>query len=227
MIDKFCEDKLDLSNAQLSDEYYYKSLPLCVIDAVFSVGIRYQTTRNVVINFCNKQGIDRLRTHGSAYPLEHLQLSVDDFLKLYKVYGLGAMTDDYFKNKNRTSSKNGILKSEAVEKFCAVLKHHKVNYFQDLHSVIGNDKFEQDIKKIPGQKKGISLSYFYMLAGDDNFIKPDRMILRFVESCTNSKSDIALATKLLMDAHKVLVKSYPKLTPRGLDHEIWKYQRNK
>jgi hypothetical protein len=29
---------LKLSNARLGDEYYYSSLPLCVVDAIFSIG---------------------------------------------------------------------------------------------------------------------------------------------------------------------------------------------
>ncbi len=47
-----CKRHLDLQNAKFNDEYYYNSLPFCVIDAVFSIGIRYTITRNVVINFC-------------------------------------------------------------------------------------------------------------------------------------------------------------------------------
>jgi hypothetical protein len=37
----YCRLKLDLANAHLSDEYRYRSLPLCVINAVFSINARY------------------------------------------------------------------------------------------------------------------------------------------------------------------------------------------
>ncbi|MGP7818521.1 hypothetical protein [Niallia sp. 01092] len=38
-ISKFCEEVLELENATLPDEYYYTSVPLCVIDSVFSIGV--------------------------------------------------------------------------------------------------------------------------------------------------------------------------------------------
>jgi hypothetical protein len=48
IITDFCIKNLDLENAKLGNEYFYQSLPLCVIDAVFSIGIKYQTTQAVV-----------------------------------------------------------------------------------------------------------------------------------------------------------------------------------
>lgn len=228
MLSSCCENKLNLVDAKLSDEYYYNSLPLCVIDAVFSIGINYNTTKKVVVNFCKKQNILRLREPRSRHACKENQLSINDFLNIYSKNSIVEITDNYFKNKCRTSTRNGILKSEAVKLFCEVLKNYQVNYFEDLEKIIGNTSFENDIQKIPGQKSGISTNYFYMLSGDDNFIKPDRMILRFVESCTGIttlKTDEA--TKLILEAHKKLVTKYPLLTPRGLDHEIWKYQKEK
>ena len=66
-----------------------------------------------------------------------------------------------------------------------------------------------------------------MLAGEENFIKPDRMVLRFIESCTGrSKLTIDEATKLVMEAYATLAIEFPSLTPRKLDREIWNYQRS-
>ena len=47
-IANFCRNNLNLRNAKLGNEYYYQSLPLCIIDALFSIGIKYQTTQSVV-----------------------------------------------------------------------------------------------------------------------------------------------------------------------------------
>ena len=48
-----CEEKLDLKNAKLSDEYFYPCLPLCIIDAVFSIGASYKKhTRPTVERYC-------------------------------------------------------------------------------------------------------------------------------------------------------------------------------
>lgn len=221
-----CKQYLDLRNAKLSEEYYYNSLPLCIIDAVFSIGIRYSTTRQVVINFCNSQKIARLRPHGSSYSLESKQISIKEFIYLYKIYNIEEITNSFFKNRCRTSSRNGILKAEAVFRFAEVLYKYEINYFQDLPEFIGNLELENSIKQIPGQKSGISTTYFYMLAGDENYVKPDRMIIRFIESCIGKNINLYDATKLIEKTHQILKEDFPNLTLRELDHEIWKYQKN-
>jgi len=118
------------------------------------------------------------------------------------------------------------LKSEAVCRFCTVLKEHGVNYYQDLPNLISNITFENSIKDIPGQKSGLSLNYFYMLSGDDIFIKADRMIIRFIKSCIDRTVNAHEASSLIKGVHELLVREFPTLTPRLMDQEIWKYQRN-
>lgn len=220
-----CKKHLDLKNAKLSPEFYYNSLPLCVIDAVFSPGIRYSKTRQIVIDFCNKVGIKRLREYGSSYPPVEEQFSISSFLDIYRKRSVDEITDDFYRSRQRTSTRAGILKSVACFKFAKVLKDYGINYFQDLPPLIGNKGLEDSIKKIPGQRSGLTINYFYMLAGEENFIKPDRWIIRFIESCLGRKVDSNEASSLIMSAHKILVSDFPTLTPRQLDHEFWKYKR--
>lgn len=221
-----CKQFLNLRNAELSEEYYYNSLPLCIIDAVFSIGIRYSTTRQVVINFCDSQKIVRLRQHGSFYPVKNQQISIKEFLDLSKIHSIEEMANSFYKNRCRTSSRNGILKAEAVFRFAEVLHKYGINYFQDLPEFIGNIELKNSIKEIPGQKSGISTSYFYMLAGDENYIKTDRMIIRFIEVCIGKNVNSYEAKELTEKAHQILKEDFPNLTLRELDHEIWKYQKN-
>jgi hypothetical protein len=181
----------------------------------------------VVVNFCNVQGIKRLREHGSIFSSIEKQFSIDEFLNVFKKHGIDKITQQFFNNKCRTSSRNGILKSEAVQRFSEILRKFEVNYFQDIAHLIGDVGFENAIKQIPGQGSGISTSYFYMLAGDEEFIKPNRMIIRFIKTCvgrTGVKTDEA--TKLVKEAHQKLKHDFLYLTLRQLDHEIWKYQKN-
>jgi hypothetical protein len=42
----------DLSTPPSDAAYEYASLPLCVIDAVFSIGVRYESTERTVNDFC-------------------------------------------------------------------------------------------------------------------------------------------------------------------------------
>jgi len=74
-ITQYCQRTLDLEHATLSDEYYYQSLPLCAIDAVFSIGARYEGTRKLVLRYCDYFGLVRLREERSVLPQESSQES--------------------------------------------------------------------------------------------------------------------------------------------------------
>lgn len=223
-ISKYCINKLDLNNTKLSNEYYYSSLPLCIIDAVFSISIKYTTTQNVVQRFSNYANIDKFRQYGSNFPQINKQYSINQFIDFYKENDIDFVTNNVYKNKCRTSTVNGILKSKAVLEFAKVLQKYEINYFQDLAKVMNNANFEKDIKYIKGQGSGISLSYFFMLAGDENLIKPDRMVERFVEDCIGKKLSTNELTQFFSKVIKILKVTYPNITLRELDHEIWKFK---
>lgn len=221
----FCRANLDLAHAKLSDEYYYLSLPLCVIDAVFSIGVRYTSTRNTVIRFCDSCGLRRIRP-GAVLPATVEQLSITEFVRLYDRYGVDRMTEHVYQNHQRTSTRNGILKSEAALMFGQTLQRFRVEYLQDVATIVENPHFESEIQWIPGQTSGIALRYFYMLAGSDDHIKPDRMIARFIESALHKSLSVEESHRVVVGACEVLKKEYPHLTPRLLDHQIWNYQRD-
>lgn len=219
----FCIFKLNFSNLTLVEEYGYHNLPLCIIDAVFSIGVNYASTENTVKRFCDYFGVTRLRDKELA-PISE-QLSVSEFLQLHIGLTLPEMAEKVYQNKQRTSTRNGILKAEAVYHFTKVVQSFGVEYLQDVGMILGDALFEGEIVKIPGQASGLSTRYFYMLAGDENFIKPDRMIRRFIYSAIQRELSLNECQELLVSAHAELVKEYPLLTPRSLDHQIWLYQR--
>jgi len=219
----YCKTKLNFSSLTPIEEYGYHNLPLCIIDAVFSIGVLYTSTENTVEHFCDYFGVTRLREKELAPTSE--QLSVSEFLQLHKGLTLPEMAEKVYQNKQRTSTRNGILKAEAVYLFTKVVQSFGAEYLQDVDRILGNELFEAEIAKIPGQSSGLSTRYFYMLAGDENFIKPDRMIRRFVYSAIQRELSFNECQELLVAAHAELVKEYPSLTPRSLDHLIWLYQR--
>ncbi|AJO20851.1 hypothetical protein QQ991_01745 [Weizmannia coagulans] len=224
-IAEFCQEVLDLEKAKLPDEYYYTSVPLCVIESVFSIGVRYEGVKNTVKRYCEYFGLHPYRLEPD-YPTPSEQQSVEHFLRSFDELGLEEFVHTVFKNRQRTSTRNGILKTEAVHRFCKVLNKYGVNYLQDVKKLYGNEQFEEEIKSIPGQKSGISLIYFYMLAGEDNWIKPDRMIIRFLERVLQRKVKMDEAQTLLQATSKILAEKYPNMTPRLLDYQIWNYVRN-
>ncbi len=103
---------------------------------------------------------------------------------------------------------------------------NEVNTFDDIKHLYSNtETIGRDIREITGQKSGISYDYFLMLAGNDNLIKPDRMINRYFNKLTNETLTPNSLLDILTGCSNILKESHPTLSPRILDHEIWKFQR--
>ncbi len=224
----FCDESLDLASASLSPEYYYNSLPFCLIDAIFSIGIRYTGVRKTVIHYCDHFGLDRL-----ASPLTHSARKDDhrisDFLDNigpYAASDYGAF--DVYQSKCRTSTKGGMLKAQAVYEAAVILHNHHIETIHDINAMTDMTGLEADFCAIRGQNSGISFSYLLMLSGDDSHMKIDRWLMRFCEKATASKNYTTDdAENDLMTACRLLQKKYHSLTPRLLDHTIWNYMSRK
>ena len=212
-------------NAPPTDAAYeYASVPLCVIDAVFSIGARYESTERTVTEFCERYHWQR---DGRGGVKEH---TVSEFLRLLEPYEnrWEEMADRVFRNRQRTSARSGILKAEATFKFAKALQQFGIETFADvLKSGLRSD-LRQAIKAIPGQSSGLSYAYFLILAGNQDGVKPDRMVTRFVADALGVRN-VALekAEELVRQASTILRAGFPRLVPSSLDNKIWKYQRGK
>jgi hypothetical protein len=216
------EIDLDRDTA-LGPEYFYASLPLCVIDAVYSIGVKYTGTRNTVVRWCKHEHWPEFRNGA------HHEHSMADFLTVLRRYTDEQLARDVFGNLQRTSSRSGKLKSTAVRKFAEVLSSERIERFVDMRSDDAVERVEPRIKsEVPGQSSGISFDYFMMLAGSDDYIKADRMICRFVAHALGKGAENPeRARKLLFQVTQLLRQHHGNLTPRTLDHAIWKYQSSK
>lgn len=223
-IANFASRNIGLDNYKLDSEFFYQSLPFCVIDSIFSIGVRYETVKKTVNNFCVYNELQTFRTDTNSLPSINSQYSVSDFLNKFGKTDYQDLANSVFKNRQRTSSTNGILKAEAVICFLKELLNDGINYFQDLDKI--TDGFENRIKQIKGQKSGISLQYFFMLAGNDNLIKPDRMVIRFIESIVNEAISQEDCQEILNRVSENLISQGTKISPRELDNAIWNYQRD-
>ncbi len=217
--------KLDLSEPLNPEEYAYQSLPLCILDAVFSINAKYESTRNVVERYCRHYRLRQVRKDPFCFPSVEEQEPISVFVEKITNLGPEKFAGTVLANRQRTSTKSGIMKSEAALRFAQVLKLHKVEYFQDVEKIQGKEDFENAVKAIPGQGTGITVRYFYMLAGSDDFVKPDRMILGFLRDQLGERLSQDEAQKVLSEASEALKPEYPHLTTKTLDHHIWRYQR--
>ena len=216
---------IDLDDIKLSKSYYYRSLAFCVIDSVYSVGANYKSTLNTVFRFCASRELEPFREFGSSPDTITNEYSIEEFLKDTQRFNDDELADEIFGNRQRTSTKNGILKAVAVKEFASALKGYGINGFKDINQINGSLAFERRVKSIKGQGSGKTLSYFYMLAGDEWKVKPDRHIMNYLSTAAGYPVTSDEATMLIQEAVSELSCSYPELTPRKLDHAIWNYDR--
>lgn len=219
-----CEATLNLEDAALSPSYYYDSLPQCVIDAVFSIGVRYTSTTNVVKSYCAYYA---LRIHNECHDQKGDKHTISQLIDHITSTGVEKSADVIFHNHQRTSTRNGILKAEAVLRFARVLQKYGVETLADMSAKGLPLQAEVEIMRIPGQKSGLSLRYLYMLSGDDSQSKPDRHVLRFLKKHTGHDYSIQEAQDSLTEAVKILRGKYPQLSVRLLDYSIWNYMSHR
>jgi hypothetical protein len=226
---------INFNGAALPQEYFYSSLSLCVIDSVFSIGVRYEGVQNVVENYCEHRKLSKLRIDETSSECMKEE-KISDFIEFLNKFhdekngniNFQKIAEEVFNNRQRTSSRGGILKAQAVYEFAKILVGHKINSFANVKSLLSNsEEFENDIKAIRGQRSGISTYYFYMLAGSDEYVKPDRMVLRFLEEALEIENTLTSheAFDLLRSACIKLKDDFQHITPRLLDYLIWNYQR--
>ncbi|WP_337576219.1 hypothetical protein [Fournierella sp.] len=215
-----CETLFDLENLRLSPGYYYDSLPLCAIDAVFSIGVRYTSTQKTVKNYCDYFGI---REYNLERDTEGDKHTISQFVENLSRADAAENAGRIFMNRQRTSTRNGILKAEAVLMFAKILQKYGIETLKEMSCGELPAKAQEELLCIPGQSSGLSVRYFCMLAGDDNKAKPDRHILRFLKQHTGQEFTVLQAQKALTRRVKSLAPQYPNLTVRLLDYTIWNY----
>jgi hypothetical protein len=221
------ETSLCLETAQLSRAYYYRSLPLCIIDAIFSLGVRYGQVEKVVCHVHKATKWPVFRPHGTPFPTEGEQVKVAELLQAIETHTQQTLFQNRgYANPAKAPDKR-ISKSDLVRRFAEVLIENNVETFQTLISHEQPAELDKSLCDLPSLSSGVAVRYFRMLAGDELQVKPDRMIQRFIEAGINRKLSVDDSAKLVQETSKVLNEKYPSLTPRLLDHEIWKFQRTR
>jgi hypothetical protein len=231
----FCIQNLDLDN-QDNFNQHFSNISLCAVNAIFSIGVRYEGVLNVLNNFSQFLELDRDYANVGEFPAIENQLSTNETLGHLANMTIDQLADDVFQNRTRTSTRNGILKAEASLNALTILNNYNLNYYQDIHNLylqVNNEQknaFERAFLAIHGQSRGVSLKYFLMLTGDISMVKPDRMLKRFISNAVNLNinhitDDIVI--HLITYAVDMIngVNGNANMYPRRLDSIIWNYQR--
>ena len=223
----YCIDNLNL-NEQDQYEQYFSSVSICAFDAIYSINSNYKAVQNALHKFCEHFNLTLQHPKIGEIPPKDKQYSNSVILDKIKNIDPKKLASDIFENKQRTSSTNGILKAEAGIQFLKILNNFNIEFYQDIPKLIDNTAFESEIRNIRGQGSGISLKYFFMLTGSKDLIKPDRMVISFIndaiEKTLSPENALILVKETVKELNK---KGYPNLSPRHLDNLMWNFQRIK
>lgn len=229
----YCETELALHKKLLEEkrqdpnENFYKSLPICIIDAVFSIGVNYKSVEKATNHFLTyfDLKISRKSPTANEYGICNFIRHMDTFASFEEAAEVG------FNNRQRTSSVNGILKAEACYLVAKVFEKHGIDTLDDFNAYSGKAALDADILLVKGQSSGIMLKYLYMLAGNANEVKPDRHMLNFLKQSfpelRSEKKDHDRIKAIIEEAVSILELKYPTLTPRFLDYLIWEHMASK
>ena len=191
---------------------YHQSVALSILDSIWSMGVNYD--KHVV------PVIDRYRNFRCNEGADPEKDSAADLVSVFdRVGGADGFVKDLAKNRQRTSTLSGILKGEAVLIAARAIKN--LGLVRPADVVLSQDAVEKVWLKIKGQSSGISFGYFMMLLGQEG-VKPDRMIIRFLNKALSRKVSPDEARTILAEAAIRL-----NLSQIQLDHAIWNFQRGR
>lgn len=198
---------------------YPKSLALCVMDSIWSIGIRYSIVEGVLDRYLTQIGLGGLTASQSC--LEGPRA----FLTWVDAQGAsepkGEWLADRLGNRNRTSSRGGVLKADAVIQACELLREEGIETPSELlDNQVRLEPFWRS--RVTGQKSGISWKYLLMLAGQSG-VKPDRMIHRFM---TRIGAPPGVTLEQFVD-QIVCAVNLPAIDARVVDHRIWTIERSR
>ncbi len=193
----------------------YDAVGLAIIDAVWSIGVRYQSVENVIARY------RAARLAGGDDPeADH----PGDVRRFIEACGGPEEFAQRVGNRQRTSTTSGILKAEAVLHEARILEEEGVEVPADLTGASQGrlDHLQGRWSTVAGQGSGVSWRAFSMLVGLPE-VKPDRMVRRFAAAALGRPRETAVGVD---EARVLLLGAAARLgvSPRALDNAIWAYQ---
>lgn len=204
----------------LPRERRWVSLSLCIADAVWSIGAHYD---NVVVplvrRLATKFGVEQPtiamseRLGTDPLPLAELaDLSVEELISLT--------------NRQNTSTRGGIRKADAVIRHIHAFRSHGVEDLGDAIALFGDEKrfaaVNADLRKIPGEgAHAVRRNYLWMLIGQDDLIKPDRMVLRWFRHHGVTVDPVGARDLIAALVPAVSTGLERPVTAWEIDHALW------
>jgi hypothetical protein len=196
------------------------SLPLCILDSVYNLGATYLAVDRLIDRYCERYGLPHHRPSAGVLPPRDEQATVGDLIAQIEEVGPQRFAAEVLQNMRPTSPhRSAILRSEAALRMARVLDEHGISVLQDMEGRRGDADLHRALCAVPGQGPGTGVANLFMVAGDDDLIKFDRMVKRFLERALDRRVNARDAQALLSEVAARLG------TTAGLvDYTIWEHE---
>lgn len=225
MVDHSVIDAVELLDPRPRQKRW-ASLSYCVLDAVWSIGALYYPVVVPLIYRVAAANSDSEPLVSSAEQLPVDPLPLPRLLERY----VEASALQQITNRQRTSSRGGIPKTEAALRYARILVNHHVADLGQAEQVLLEEtqlaQLDAALTAVPGDgAHGVRRGYLWMLCGNDDVIKPDRMVLRWLAR-HGEQVDANRAREVVSQVARQLTQRLGRpVTPWMVDHAIWEAER--
>ncbi|KZF06324.1 MULTISPECIES: hypothetical protein [unclassified Rhodococcus (in: high G+C Gram-positive bacteria)] len=207
-------------------ERRWVSLSFAIVDAVWSIGATYATTVvPLVSRVAADFGVSQPSVPNSEPPIPD-PVSLGAFHARFDVDSLTART-----NRQRTSARGGTSKAHAVLDHVEIFRAAGIDTLDQARAIMSDgpafDRLDTALQAVPGEGgHGVRRGYLWMLIGDDDRIKPDRMVLRWLRSQGVAASPVT-ATAIVREIVARIndIPGERRTTAWEVDHVLWQAGR--
>ena len=189
---------------------YYRCLPICILDDIFSLQAHYETMTLPAVKRYARRFLN-----GDLYTANY---SIDDFIKDVDEVGFEYLMNSVL-NRQVVGGKRKIVVCYEVAK---TLQKLGIQTMEDFASYDDKEFLEHSIRYVKGVGNA-AIDYLFMMAGDNNRVKPDIHIHHCILDATGVNVSDAECQTLFKEVSEELKKEYPFITPRYLDGLVWAY----
>lgn len=207
----YCEKHFDLERRV---SYGYRSLPICIIDCVYSLRAKYETiTLPIVQRYADAY------LNGDKYAEGDTISALLDHIN--SCGGPQLFAKIVIKNHQKLG-RSLTPKEDTVYQLARYLKLLRIETIDDFRQFESPELLEVVIRAVRGISDA-GVNYLFMLAGDSNRVKPDVHIHHcIVDACgkdvTNEECQM-----LFTEAVEILKAKHKDLTVAALDNSIWRF----
>ena len=205
----YIKDKIGIKYSKMPN--YYHSLPICILDDIFSLQAKYETmTLPTVKRFANHF------LNGDIYAGGYL---IDNFIADLEKEGLSNVMNNILNNRQVVG---GRRKIEVCYDVAKKLQKLRIQTMEDFGAFEDEEYLTFCLRSIKGVGDA-AIDYLFMMAGDSNRVKPDIHIHHCIKDAIGHDVSNEECQKLFREVSESIKNEYPFATPRFLDGIVWTY----